>query len=124
MAPRVGIDLVSVQSVRDSISAHGAHYLERVYTEQEVRDCSTADGIDAERLAARFAAKEAALKALRPEQEGILLRSIEVKRDASGRVELSLSGAAADLAAKDGLVALALSIAHEGGFACAVVVAC
>jgi holo-[acyl-carrier protein] synthase len=124
MAPRVGVDLVSVQSVRDSISTHGAHYLERVYTEQEIRDCSTADGVDAERLAARFAAKEAALKALRPEQEGILLRSIEVKRDASGRVELSLSGAAADLAAKDGLEELALSIAHEGGFACAVVVAC
>jgi holo-[acyl-carrier protein] synthase len=124
MASRVGVDLVSVQSVRDSISTHGAHYLERVYTEQEIRDCSTADGVDAERLAARFAAKEAALKALRPEQEGILLRSIEVKRDASGRVALSLSGAAADLAAKDGLEELALSIAHEGGFACAVVVAC
>jgi holo-[acyl-carrier protein] synthase len=124
MAPRVGIDLVSVQSVRDAIDAHGSHYLERIYTDQEIRDCSIADGVDPERLAARFAAKEAALKALRQEQEGILLRSIEVKRDASGRVELELSGAAAELAAKDGLGPLALSISHEDGFACAVVIAC
>jgi holo-[acyl-carrier protein] synthase len=120
---RVGIDLVSVQAVRDSIAEHGEHYLRRVYTDQEVRDCSVADGVDAERLAARFAAKEAALKVLRPPDEGFPLTSIEVHREDDGRVGLVLAGVAAELAAKAGVGELALSISHEGGFACAVVVA-
>jgi holo-[acyl-carrier protein] synthase len=120
---RVGIDLVSVQSVRDSISEHGEHYLRRVYTDQEVRDCTTAEGVDAERLAARFAAKEAALKVLRPGEEGLRLTCIEVIRDAGGWVGLTLTGVAAELAASAGLGELALSVSHEGGFACAVVVA-
>jgi len=66
MAVRVGIDLVSVDAVRQSLSEHGEHYLSRVYSEREVRDCTTPSGPDPERLAARFAAKEATLKVLRP----------------------------------------------------------
>ena len=120
---RVGIDLVSVESVRDSISAHGERYLKRVYTERELHDCGTADGVDPERLAARFAAKEATLKVLRPNEEGVRWSSIEVHRSPSGWVDLVLSGRAAQLAADAGVTELTLSIAHEGGFACAVVVA-
>jgi len=120
---RVGIDLVSVESVRDSISAHGERYLKRVYTERELRDCGTADGVDPERLAARFAAKEAALKVLRPDDEGIPWHTIEVRRHPTGWVDLELSGPAAALATQAGVTELALSIAHEGGFATAVVIA-
>jgi len=120
---RVGIDLVSVELVRDSISVHGERYLKRVYTERELRDCGTADGVDPERLAARFAAKEATLKVLRPDEEGISWSSIEVHRSPAGWVDLVLSGRAAQLAADAGVTELTLSIAHEGGFACAVVVA-
>jgi holo-[acyl-carrier protein] synthase len=123
MGMRVGIDLVSVQSVRESIDAHGEHYLTRIYTEREVDDCRTPAGVDAERLAARFAAKEAALKALRPGDRGVRWTTIEVLRSPAGWVELQLTGDAAELAADAGLTALELSIAHEGGFACAVVVA-
>jgi holo-[acyl-carrier protein] synthase len=124
MALRVGTDLVLIDTVRGSISSHGEHYLERVYTEGELKDCRTADGIDAERLAARFAAKEATLKVLRPRDEGIPWNSIEVRRDPFGWVELELSGPAAVLASQAGVTELSLSIAHEGGFATAVVVAC
>ena len=120
---RVGVDLVSVQSVREAISAHGERYLERVYSEREVRDCTTAQGLDPERLAARFAAKEAALKALRPGADGVSLSSIEVRKEGAGWVELELSGAAARLARDAGMTELAVSIAHENGFACAVVIA-
>ena len=70
MAVRVGIDLVSVQAVQDSLRAHPQAYLARVYTDREVTDCRTADGVDPERLAARFAAKEATLKVLRPARRG------------------------------------------------------
>ena len=123
MALRVGTDLVSVETVRASIDAHADHYLQRVYTDQEVDDCRTSGGLDAERLAGRFAAKEAALKVLRPRDEGIPWNTIEVRRDPSGWVELALSGPAAALAADAGVSELSLSIAHEGDFATAVVVA-
>ena len=123
MGLRVGVDLVSVDSVRESLATHGEHYLRRVYTEREVRDCTGPDGLDPERLAGRFAAKEATLKVLRPGGVGIVWSAIEVQRDSEGWVELALGGAAATVAAERGIGDLALSITHENGFASAVVVA-
>jgi holo-[acyl-carrier protein] synthase len=123
MPLRVGIDLASVDSVRDSIRDHAEHYLKRVYTDRELADCSTDTGVDPERLAARFAAKEATLKVLRPDEQGIPWNAIEVHRHSAGWVELRLSGPAAALAADAGVTELALSIAHEGGFATAMVIA-
>ena len=79
--------------------------------------------MDPERLAGRFAAKEATLKVLRPGEVGIPWDSIEVVRDPGGWVELELSGPAAAVAADTGVTELALSITHEGGFASAVVIA-
>jgi holo-[acyl-carrier protein] synthase len=114
---------VSVDTVRESIRVHAERYLERVYTQRELDDCLTPRGIDPERLAGRFAAKEATLKVLRPREEGIPWNTIEVRRDPSGWVELELSGPAAALATDAGVIELSLSIAHEGGFATAVVVA-
>ncbi len=123
MPVRVGIDLVSAESVRESISVHGDRYLERVFSADEVSDCSTATAIDAERLAARFAAKEAAFKVLRVGDEAVGWREVEVRRDASGWVGLSLTGRAATLASAAGIRDLSLSLTHEKGLAGAVVVA-
>ncbi len=123
VSSRVGIDLVSVDSVREALSAHAERYLERIYTKNELEDCSTPSGIDAERLAARFAAKEATLKVLRPGVVTPPFHSIEVCRRPGGWVELELSGAAATLAEEAGLSNFALSITHEHGFASAVVFA-
>jgi holo-[acyl-carrier protein] synthase len=113
MAVRVGIDLVSVEAVRESIRDHGDRYLKRIYNETEVEDCRAADGICAERLAARFAAKEATLKVLRPQDVAVPWRLMTIVRRAAGWVEIELSG----------LSGFALSIAHEPGYASAVVVA-
>jgi holo-[acyl-carrier protein] synthase len=115
--------LVSVDTVRESIRVHADRYLKRVYTQRELDDCLTAQGIDPERLAGRFAAKEATLKVLRPGDEAVPLNTIEVCRDPFGWVELELSGPAASLASAGGVEELSLSIAHESGFATAVVVA-
>ena len=123
MAIRVGTDLMSVESVRSSIRTHKSRYLERVYTERELNDCRTDAGVDPRRLAARFAAKEATMKVLRPNDEAIPWRSIEVRRQPSGWVDIELSGAAAALAADAGVSELALSISHEGELASAVVIA-
>jgi holo-[acyl-carrier protein] synthase len=125
MALRVGIDLASVELVRDAIEAHGDRYLARVYTPRELQDCATGtDGRpEPERIAARFAAKEATLKVLRPGEVGLPLTAIEVIRDTEGAVSLMLHGPAASLADEAGITELTLSLTHEHGLAAAVVVA-
>jgi holo-[acyl-carrier protein] synthase len=121
---RVGLDLVEVASIEEALQAsHRDRYLARVYTEREIEDCRTAAGIDPERLAARFAAKEATIKVLPLADEGLSLQEIEVRREPSGRVYLELTGRASTMAEESGVIDLALSLTHEGGFAAAVVVA-
>jgi holo-[acyl-carrier protein] synthase len=123
MSLRVGLDLVSVQTVRESLQTHGRHYLDRVYTKAEVADSRTGDALDPQRLAARFAAKEAAFKVLRVGDDAVPWTAVEVHREASGSVSLHLTGRAADLAEAAGITELALSLTHERGCAAAVVVA-
>lgn len=120
MAHRVGIDLASAERVKEALAAHGDRYLERVYTPTEQGDCAG----DPLRLAARFAAKEAAIKVLRPGPEtAVPLRDIEVLRHADGHTELRLVGLAAAQAAEQGIVGLEVSMSHEGDLATAVVIA-
>ena len=120
---RVGIDLVRVSTVRDAIAEHGERYLHRVYTPREVEDCRSDNTIDALRLAARFAAKEAAMKALRVGDRAVPWPSIEVVRDPEGYAELQLHGAADELASAQGIAHLAVSLTHEHEYASAVVAA-
>jgi holo-[acyl-carrier protein] synthase len=120
---RVGIDLVPVDVVRESIATHGTRYLERVYSPREISDCRRGGEIDPERLAARFAAKEAAFKALRVGDSPVGWRDVEVRRDPDGWVDLLLTGGAATLAEQAGITGLAVSLSHERGVATAVVVA-
>lgn len=121
MALRVGIDTVSVESVATALQAHGRSYLERVYTAREITDCTTAAGADPERLAARFAAKEAAVKALRI-TGGVPWTAIEVVRTPGGWPELLLHAEAAAGAREAGLGEVAVSLTHEAGLASAIVV--
>jgi holo-[acyl-carrier protein] synthase len=123
MSTRVGLDLVSVQAVADSLSAHGERYLQRVYSAGEIADCRSGDTMDPERLAARFAAKEAAFKVLRVGDEAVAWTDVEVVRHPSGWIGLSLSGRAATLAEAAGISALAVSLSHEHGCAAAIVIA-
>jgi holo-[acyl-carrier protein] synthase len=120
---RVGTDLCSVADVAESVATFGDRYLQRVYTEDELEYCGRDPARSAERLAARFAAKEAALKVLRPLDSRPEWRAIEVRRDPAGWCELSLTGSAARLAREAGITSLSVSLSHEAGLANAVVVA-
>jgi holo-[acyl-carrier protein] synthase len=124
MPLRVGLDLVEVAAVIESLrGAHRDHYLERVFTAREVADCRGPSGrVEPERLAARFAAKEAAIKALPGAGEEVRLTYIEVVQDESRDVTLNLTGRAAELFAQCGAAEIAVSLTHEGGFAAATVV--
>jgi holo-[acyl-carrier protein] synthase len=119
MSFTVGIDLVETASVREAVAVHGDRYLDRVYTEAERLD----SGSDPVLLAARFAAKEATMKALGRDDEPLPWRSIAVRRDAGGSPTLELRGAAAALAQTRGVRSLSLSMTHEPQHAAAVVLA-
>jgi holo-[acyl-carrier protein] synthase len=111
---RVGVDLVRIREVRESLEQFGDRYLRRVFTDGEIAYC----GGDASKLAARFAAKEAAIKVLRV---FVTWRDIEVRRSEGGWCELHLHGQAAAAARAAGLRSFSVSLSHEGDYAAAVV---
>ena len=119
MAISVGIDLVEIDEVRESLRLQGERYLNRVYTEAEQRDC----GGSPRDLAARFAAKEATMKAFRIAHEAVAWRSIEVSHDENGRPFIRLTGEASALAKRRGILGLDLSLTVRRSSAMAVVVA-
>jgi holo-[acyl-carrier protein] synthase len=123
LAIRVGIDLVAVEDVRESISNHGERYLKRVFTAAERADCAIGEAINPARLAARYAAKEAAFKVLDVGDHAVSWQDVEVKRDQRGSVTLCLRDRALKLAEAAGLGGFAVSLTHERGLAGAVVVA-
>jgi holo-[acyl-carrier protein] synthase len=120
---RVGVDLTSVAEVSDAVGRLGDRYLERIYTPHELACCTGTAQVVAEGLAARFAAKEAVLKALRPVGARPPWLSIEVRRVDGGACGIRLSGSARRLAAEAGITEVALSMTHETYWAVAVVVA-
>lgn len=124
MSRRVGIDIVSPESVAAAIDAHGERYLRRVFTARERRGCHRGDRLDARRLAAHVAAKEATFKAIGVADRAVAWTDVEVAAPAgSGASHLMLSGRAARLAKDEGISFLSLSIAVTGGAAAAVVIA-
>ena len=117
---RVGMDMVSVADVQASIDAFGRRFVERLFSPVEQADAVSVPALKAQRLAARFAAKEAAIKAFGLSEAGVSWRELEVCRDARGACRLRLHGKAAALA---GVREAALSLSHQRGHAIAVVLA-
>jgi holo-[acyl-carrier protein] synthase len=122
-AIRVGTDVTAVHQVAESVRRFGVRYLERIYTEHEIGSCVGEPLVEAASLAARFAAKEATIKVLRPVGHQPDWRSVEVRRDPGGWCTMALTGRAAALADQAGITDLAVSLTHEGDLAAAVVVA-
>ena len=117
-----GIDIAEVPRIAQAISRHGNRFLQRVFTEGEIRYCeSKANRV--ERYAARFAAKEAAMKALGTGWNyGVRWRDIEVFRPPGGRPSIVFDGKAAEFAAQLGGAHVALSISHTTNQAIAQVI--
>lgn len=120
---RVGIDLVSIADVSASIAQFDRSYLDRIFTPREQEDCAGEAEQFASRLAARFAAKEAATKVLGLGDQGVGWTSIEVHRAPEGWPELVLHGPADARAREQGLTSFAVSLSHDGAYATAVVIA-
>jgi holo-[acyl-carrier protein] synthase len=113
----IGVDLVEIDEVRNSIQAFGERYLGRVFTPAERNEC----GANPARLAERFAAKEAILKAL---QVDGAVPWAEIDTQAQGRAALNvrLAGAAADLADRRGVQRIGVSVSRRRGHAAAVAI--
>jgi holo-[acyl-carrier protein] synthase len=107
-----GIDIAEVHRIRESVERFGDRFLRRVFTEREVRYCEK-KVTRFESYAARFAAKEAGMKALGTGwSHGIRWRDIEVVRPQGQRPTLQFHGEAAAVAAKLGTKNIALSLTH------------
>ena len=113
----VGIDLVAIADVTTSLADHGMRYAARVYTDREIRECRRGADLVAARLAARFAAKEATLKALR-HRAAFSWRDLEL---VGGR--MVLAGPVADTARRARIAWVDVAVGQAGGYASAVAIA-
>ena len=116
---RVGCDVVAIEDVQDSLAAFGDRYLRKVFTASEINDCQGHNRVH--RLAARFAAKEAVIKAFAEPELAFPWREIEVTRRGPLPL-LRLSGSLAERAQRQGWVSSSLSLSHADCHAMAVVV--
>lgn len=119
MLLKTGIDLIEIPRIQAALERHGERFLKRVYTELEVFECRGR----ADALAVRFAAKEAASKALGTGIGPIAWREVETLHKWSGEPYLVLHGSAERIAAELGLTVWAVSLSHTRDLATAVVVA-
>ena len=114
----VGIDMLAISRLRAVLERHNERFLRRVYTPEEVAFCRGR----VHELAARFAAKEAVMKALGTGIRGAGWRDIEILPDRRGKPLVYLYGRARERAETIGLSALDVSLTHERDFAIASVV--
>jgi holo-[acyl-carrier protein] synthase len=116
----LGIDLTPVERMRQAMDNHPERLEARLFTDGERRYCHERAKAE-EHFAARFAAKEAVLKALAV-PSGLSWHELEVVSGAGGAPRLELTGQAAKVAKARGIERVHLSLTHAGGNAMAVVV--
>jgi holo-[acyl-carrier protein] synthase len=120
MGDSAGTDIVSVARIAGMMREHGSAFLERWFTPLEIDYCA-AKAEPSRHFAARFAAKEAVLKALPTSWEGPLpWRSIEVVNDEHGRPAVRLWGAFAEAAERAGVRDIRVSLSHCDEYATAI----
>ena len=117
-----GIDIAEPARVRGAAERYGRRFLERVFTAKEIAYCESKRN-KWERYAARFAAKEAGMKALGTGwRRGVRWRDFEVAHLPGGRPTLALSGQAKKFARRQGVRRVALSLTHAEQFVLAQVI--
>jgi holo-[acyl-carrier protein] synthase len=114
----IGIDIIEIDRIEKAISRWGDSFLHRVYTDPELKLYHNKPLS----LAARFAGKEAVIKALGPQAQGISWREIEILSDPGGKPSLRLYGKARRRADSLHLDKLAISLSHSKEYAIALVV--
>ena len=118
-----GIDVQSIDEVEDSLARFGDRYRKKFFSDNELEECEENHEIIAQGLALRFAAKEAVLKVLRPNDRIPSWRTIEVRLPLRGAPTIVLTGEADDDARRCGIENISLSVRLARGYAIATVLA-
>ena len=113
----IGIDIIEIARIEKAIARWRESFLHRVYTEPELKLCHNKPSS----LAARFAGKEAVIKALGTQSKGISWKEIEILSDPSGKPLVHLYGKAQNQAGSLGLNNFAISLSHSKEYAIACV---
>ena len=113
-----GIDIIEISRIGRVLELYGRRFLERVFTPDEIAYCRERP----QNLAARFAAKEATMKALGTGVRGVGWKDIEVVRHPSGAPSIKLHGRCKARAERLGVQEIAISLSHSREFAVASVV--
>ncbi len=122
MIVSIGIDIVEVYRIRETLE-RTPRFIERVYTESERAYCESKGAAAAQSFAARFAAKEAFLKALKTGWRGkITWRDMEISNDSQGVPTLEIKGEARKLLENLGANKIHLSISHTTDHAVAQII--
>jgi holo-[acyl-carrier protein] synthase len=117
-----GVDIAETARLEQALERHGERFVKRLYTPREIAYCERFKN-RAERYAARFAAKEAAFKALGTGwAEGVRWLDVEITHQPSGKPELALTGRAEELARQLGVTRAAVSISHSDRYVVAQVI--
>ena len=117
-ANAVGVDIIEIERVEAALGRFGERFLTRVYSDVEAAFCRGR----APELAARFAAKEAVMKALGTGARGVAWREIEVLPNRRGKPLVYLYGRARERAERIGLTGIDVSMSHSREYAVAFVV--
>jgi holo-[acyl-carrier protein] synthase len=116
----LGIDIIEIARVRKSIDTYGENFLNKVYTENEIKYCNSKFN-KYQHFAARFAAKEAVYKALTSGwKEGLRWKDIEVQNDTSGMPSIKPSGRLQSFLSENSQ--LRVSISHSDNYVTAVAI--
>ena len=119
---KIGTDICQINRIKSVHKQYGKKFLKRILTENEIKYiCSDKRNL-INRLAGRYAAKEATSKVLGTGLRGVYFKEIEILREASGAPKLILHKRAKQKAKEKGLINFEVSIAHERGFAIAIVI--
>ena len=113
----IGVDVIEISRIEKAILNRGERFLRRVYTEKEIASY----GRNFSSLAARFAAKEAVIKALDAANR-ISFVTVEILNDKGGKPVVNLYGKASELAGKLGIAGFAISLSHSKDVAIAMVI--
>lgn len=118
----MGVDIAETARIAQALRRHGERFSKRLYTAGEIAYCEQFKN-RAERYAARFAAKEAAFKALGTGWgDGVRWLDVEVTHQPSGKPELLLTGRAQEIARTLGVTRTAVSLSHSGRYVVAQVI--
>lgn len=118
----MGVDIAEVPRVQAAIERYGARFLRRLFTPAEIHYCESKAN-KYERFAARFAAKEAALKAIGTGWKlGVTWQDVEVVRLPSGKPTIQFRGKAGEFAQRLGMKSASVSLSHTEQIAIAQVI--